>query len=143
VLALAKGGEIAMFRLLYSVQLQGAYVLSLVAGTVLIVILNFVLISSFGIQGAVTAGICSVGMVAGICAWRLRQHIALGTVFSVVMRLAVTLAITASLFSAGERMGLSPWLNAVGACALFPLVAFGAGLVLNPASSRLFKTQLP
>ena len=142
-LALTKGGEIAMFRLLYSVQLQGAYVLSLVAGTVLIVILNFVLISSFGIQGAVVAGICSVGMVAALCAWRLRQHIALGTVFSVLARLAVTLAVTAGLFFAGERAGLSPWLNAVGACALFPLVAFGAGLVLNPVSSRLFKAQLP
>ncbi|MBX5463448.1 MAG: oligosaccharide flippase family protein [Steroidobacteraceae bacterium] len=142
-LAIMKSAEVALYRLLYALQRQMKYLVSLLAGTATTIALNFALLPILGITGAVLAAICSVTLVAAICAWHLRAHLPIRALVSLVLRLAVALGLTASVFFGAREFGISPWANAVLACVAFPFAAFGVGLVLNPAASRLFRFDEP
>jgi PST family polysaccharide transporter len=59
LLAVVKGCEVALYRLLYSVHRQSVYFRSLAAGTIVIVALNVLLVPRFGVAGAIKATVLS------------------------------------------------------------------------------------
>jgi O-antigen/teichoic acid export membrane protein len=137
--AVMKAWEVAFYRLLYAVNRQTFYFGSLVVGTVVIVILNFMLIPRRGILGAIIAAIISILVVDLICAAGLLRQLGSAFLTSVVARLALALAITAAFVALVRSVGAGPWISAVGACALFPLLGVIFGLVPHPKHSLLLR----
>ncbi len=138
VLAVVKGGEVALYRLLYSVHRQSVYFRSLAAGTALIAALNVLLVPRIGVVGAIQAAICSTAGVVLICAAGLARHLARAALAGLLVRLALALAVTWMTAAAAGSLGAGPWLRAAVGCCLFPLAAALAGLVPNPGRSSLF-----
>src|SRR6202022_2166726 len=75
VLAVLKGVEVVLYRLLYAVRRQGTYMGALAVGTALIVVLNYTLIPTFGAAGAVFVVLLSSAVVNLMCAFALRREI--------------------------------------------------------------------
>jgi O-antigen/teichoic acid export membrane protein len=138
ILAVAKGLEIALYRLMYAAKLQSAYLGSLVAGTLLIVALNLSLIPQFGTSGAITAVVVSTLVVDLAAILNLRPHLPVGLFGVALARLGLPLACTAILFMGLRMTGLNEWLVAVSACLLFPLLGIACGLMPHPRRSLLF-----
>jgi PST family polysaccharide transporter len=139
-----KGAEVAFYRVLYSLQRQTLYVVSLVAGSALIVTLNLMLIPSLGLNGAVIAAIVSTAAVDAICAFGLARPVGLRFLASSLVRTAIALAMTAAAVEAIRRTAAGPWVVALTGCLLFPLLGIAAGLVRPPRRSDLLRrTQTP
>ncbi|MGH8322844.1 MAG: oligosaccharide flippase family protein [Steroidobacteraceae bacterium] len=138
LLALAKGGEVALYRLLYAVRRQGSYFLSLCVGTVLMVTLNFVLVPRFALLGAVIAAIVSVLTVDCICAIVLHREVSTRVLAPLLVRLGVVLAVSTSLALLVRGVGGAGWLVASAAAISYPVCAFLAGLPPHPGRSKLF-----
>jgi O-antigen/teichoic acid export membrane protein len=138
VLALTKGLEIALYRLLYATRRQTLYLVALVFGTVLIISLNFWLIPVFGTGGAIGAVVLSTAIVDMIAIMSLRSDLPLSVFALALARLALPLACTALVFLGLQAAGLNDWCVAVGACLAFPILGFACGLMPPPRRSVLF-----
>jgi O-antigen/teichoic acid export membrane protein len=138
VLALLKGGEITLYRLLYAVRLQNTYALSLLVGTVLIVVLNYVLIPKFGLTGAIWAGILSIASVVSICVAGLRRYVPMRIFASAAIRLIAALVITAAIVIFMRYVGFGEWVDGIVPCLIFPVAAIVTGLVPHPRHNTLF-----
>jgi O-antigen/teichoic acid export membrane protein len=134
-----KAWEVVFYRLLYAARRQLFYCGSLIVGTVVIVILNFQLIPRFGIQGAIVAAIISIAVVDLICACGLLRQLGAAFLTSVAARLALALAMTAAIVAGAKTLGGGPWITALGACGLFPLLGLLLGLVPDPRHSLLLR----
>jgi len=143
LLAIVKGAEVALYRLLYSVQRQAVYFRSLAIGTVVIVGLNLVLIPRLGVSGAVQAAVLSTCGVVSICAAGLAQFVRWRVFIELLARLAVALALTWGVSTLAAALGAVPWLSAGLSCCLFPDAAALAGLVPNPSRSLLLGRNHP
>jgi O-antigen/teichoic acid export membrane protein len=136
--AIAKGGEVVLYRLLYCVRRQNRYVASLSIGTAVIVLLNFILIPTFGIRGAIGAAIVSTIVVDTICLNGLRHHVRVRVFLDATARVAAALAVTAAGYEVAGLCGLGPWPQALLATALFPLTGWTLRLVPHIRHSFLF-----
>jgi O-antigen/teichoic acid export membrane protein len=138
--AVMKAWEVAFYRLLYAVRRQAFYCGSLVVGTVMIVILNFQLIPRYGILGAIVAAIASIAVVDLICAFGLLRQLGAAFLTSTAARLTLALGITAATADLAQRLaGAGPWITALIACGLFPLLGILFGLVPHPRHSLLLR----
>ncbi len=138
--AVMKAWEVAFYRLLYAVRRQSYYCGSLVFGTVMIVILNFLLIPRYGILGAIIAAIASIAAVDLICAFGLLRQLGAAFLTSITARLALALGITAAAVVLAQRLAnAGPWISACIACGLFPLLGILFGLVPHPRHSLLLR----
>ena len=143
LLAIVKGVETALYRVLYAARRQTTYLFALSAGTVLIVILNVVLIPRFGLPGAIVAAAVSTACVDAICAARLAQPLAFGFLPVTLLRLLLALGGTAALLAAARWCAFGPWLTAVVGCVGFPLLGVLCGLMPDPRRSQLFHQTGP
>lgn len=138
VLAVFKGVEVVLYRLLYAVKRQNIYMGALAVGTVLIVILNYTLIPRFGAMGAVFVVLLSSAVVNLLCAFALRREISQSLFGKNIVRLASVLALTILAVFGLRALDIGAWEVAIAACVLFPLAALLSGLFPNPRKSPLF-----
>jgi O-antigen/teichoic acid export membrane protein len=138
VLALTKGLEIALYRLLYATKRQNLYLVALVFGTGLIISLNFWFIPVFGTGGAIAAVVLSTVVVDLVAIMSLRSDLPLSVFALALARLALPLACTALVFLGLLASDLNDWIVAVGACLAFPILGFACGLMPPPRRSVLF-----
>lgn len=137
--ALLKGGEAAFYRLLYSTHRQNLYFGSLLAGTVIIWSLNYLLIPQYGLTGAIVAAIVSTVVIDAICIFGLSRRIKPSYVAMTAGRLLLTLGSSALLVAGARRLGAGPWTTALVGCALYPVVGAGLGLLPHPRRSHLLQ----
>jgi O-antigen/teichoic acid export membrane protein len=138
--ALLKGWEVAFYRLLYAVHRQSYYFGSLVVGTVLIVLLNWELIPTHGILGAILAAIICITGVDLICAVGLLRQLRPEFLVSVTARLAAAMGLTAAILALAQRMaGTGQWSSAIIACTLYPVLGMLFGLLPHPRRSPLLR----
>lgn len=137
ILAVCKGMETALSRLLFSVRRQGLYLRALALGTVLIVALNCLLIPYFGLRGAIAAAIVST--IAGdvLCVEGLRGHVRPRVFIGAAVRLAASIAIAIAAAAALRSVGGEPWMQALAAVLLFPPAAYALGLIPSRHGSLL------
>lgn len=140
VLAVVKGGEAALYRLMYATGRTGAYTVAMIVGVCLTVILDLALIPALGLAGAVTAAIVSVGAVVLLCAWNLRDALAMTMLLGTALRTSCALVGTFVIVYLLQRFGVRPWLVALAGCGAYPALGALAGLLPNPSSSSLFQT---
>jgi O-antigen/teichoic acid export membrane protein len=141
VLAVVKGLEIAVYRLLYATRRQNTYLAALVFGTILIVSLNFWLIPAFGANGAIAVVVLSSALVNLICITGLKKELP-GSVFLFSLgRLVLPLACTALVLEGLHSLGLNGWIAAIGACLAFPVLGIASGLLPHPRRSLLLATE--
>jgi PST family polysaccharide transporter len=138
VLAVFKGMEVVLYRLLYAVRRQGTYMGGLAVGTVLIVGLNYTLVPQFGTTGAVFVVLLSSAVVNLICGFGLRHEISRALFGTNIARLAFALALTILTIFLLRTMDIGAWQVAIAACLMFPLVGLLSGLFPNPRRSPLF-----
>ena len=138
VLAVLKGVEVVLYRLLYALRRQGIYLGALAFGTGLIVVLNYTLIPRFGATGAVFVVLLSSAVVNLICAIGLRHEISRALIGSNIARLAFALTMTVLTVSVLRTMDIGAWQVAIAACLMFPLLGLLSGLFPNPRHSPLF-----
>jgi O-antigen/teichoic acid export membrane protein len=138
MLAVSKGVEVVLYRLLYAVRRQGTYMGALAVGTALIVVLNYALIPRFGMAGAVFVVLLSSVVVNIICAIGLRREISRALLGTNIARLAFSLALTILTVIVLRTMDIGAWQVAIAACVMFPLVGLVSGLFPNPRHSPLF-----
>jgi O-antigen/teichoic acid export membrane protein len=138
MLAVLKGVEVVLYRLLYAVGRQGIYMGALAVGTTLIIVLNYTLIPRFGVTGAVFVVLLSSAVVNLICAFGLRHEISRALFGTNFARLAFALTLTVLTVFVLRAMDIGVWQVAIAACLLFPLVGLLSGLVPNPRHSPLF-----
>lgn len=140
-LALLKGGEGTIYRVVYAVRRPSLYFVAMLAGTVLTIALNIALIPRLGLPGAVIAAMASVALVTGVCAARLRRSLTPRVLAGAAMRLAAALAATGAVLVAVERLRAPSWLSALAACGIYPVFGLLAGLLPHPARSRLLHAK--
>ncbi len=138
LLAVAKGLELGLCRLLYATKRQNTYLGAMVLGTVLIVVLNLVLIPQFGMAGAIGAVVASSVLVDLVAIVRLRSDLRPRVLAVSLARLAIPLGVTAIVFTALDATSLNDWYVALIACVAFPALGFATGLMPNPRRSVLF-----
>jgi O-antigen/teichoic acid export membrane protein len=138
VLAVFKGVEVVLYRLLYALEKQNTYLGALAVGTALIVLLNYTLIQRFGATGAVFAVLLSSAVVNLICAFALRDAISHSLFGKSVVRLAIVMGVTILVVFGMKTLELGAWAVGIGGCVLFPLVALVSGSFPNPRKSPLF-----
>lgn len=138
VLALAKGLEVGLYRLLYAVKRQNTYLAALLVGTVLIVSLNFWLIPAFGTAGAIAVVVLSTALVDLVCITGLKKDLPKSLFVLALARLVLPLACTGLVILGLRSLGLNEWSVAVGACLAFPLLGIACGLLPHPRRSLLF-----
>jgi O-antigen/teichoic acid export membrane protein len=140
-LALLKSVDAAFYRLVYALRRASSYLLAILTATVALVSLNFILIPRIGLPGALIAALASVAIVICICAWQTRDLVRTVIVVQVIGRVILTLAVTLAIALVCRRSGAEPWVSAVIACIVYPLVGLAVGLVPNPRHSTLFGSQ--
>jgi O-antigen/teichoic acid export membrane protein len=138
VLAVVKGLEIAIYRLLYSVQKQTTYLVALAGGSALIWMLNIMLIPLFGTGGAILAVVVSTAVVDTVAIVSLRTHLPLRRSVSALTRASATLGFTYGVYLGLHTLGVNEWAVATAACLAFPLFGVISGLVPHPRRSPLF-----
>jgi len=138
VLAVFKGVEVVLYRLLYAVNKQGIYLGALAIGTAMIVLLNYTLIPRFGATGAVSAVLLSSAVVNGVCAVALRHEISHSLFGKNGVRLAFVMGVTLLAVFGLRTLDIGPWEVGIAGCVLFPLAALISGLFPNPRTSPLF-----
>jgi len=137
LLALVKGIEVPLYRLLYCVRRQSWYARSIAVGTVVIAALNCALIPLAGLRGAVLAAIVSTLLVDGACVYGLRRELHPRTVAIVLLRFALALGISWAAGVAVHALGGAPWMRGLAVCGLFPLAAWISGLIPELRNSPL------
>jgi O-antigen/teichoic acid export membrane protein len=138
VLAVFKGVEVVLYRLLYAVNRQNTYLGALAIGTAMIVALNYTLIPRFGATGAVFAVLSSSAVVNVVCAYALRHEISHSLFGKNVVRLAFVMGLTFLAVLGLRALDIGPWEVGIAGCVLFPLAALVSGLFPNPRKSPLF-----
>jgi O-antigen/teichoic acid export membrane protein len=138
LLAIIKGAEVALYRLLYCIHRPAVYLRSLIIGTVAITALNVVLVPRIGVVGAIQAAVVSTCAVVVFCARGMGTHLRGGVLVGLVSRLVFALALTWGLAQTAAYLGALPWLQAALGCAAYPALAAAAGLVPYPGRSPLF-----
>ena len=138
VLAVFKGVEVVLYRLLYAVNKQNTYLGALAVGTALIVVLNYTLIPRFGATGAVSAVLLSSAVVNLMCAFALREEISRSLFGKNMIRLASVLGVTVLAVFGLKTLQIGAWEVGIAGCVLFPLAALLSGLFPNPRKSPLF-----
>jgi O-antigen/teichoic acid export membrane protein len=138
LLALVKGCEVALYRLLYSVHRQSVYFRSLAAGTIVIAALNVLLVPRFGVVGAIKATVLSTVCVVSINAVGLAARVPWQVFAELLARLVAAFALTWALAAAAGALGAAPWIGAVLGCCAFPPIAAVTGLIPYPSRSGLF-----
>lgn len=141
VFALAKGGEVALYRLLFCFRRQSWYAGSLAVGTAVIVTLNVVLIPKFTLRGALAAAIASTIVVDVACLYGLRRHVRLSVFASAAARVTVALGLTTLTFLATDDLGLDPRMRALLCCLLYPIAGFLVGLIPDWRRGPLFSAR--
>jgi len=137
ILALVKGLEIALYRLLYAVKRQNTYLAALVVGTVLILSLNFWLIPAFGTAGAIAVVVLSTALVDLVCITGLHKELPKSLFVFALARLMLPLACTGLVLLGLRSLGCNAWVVAVGSCLAFPLLGIVCGLLPHPRRSLL------
>jgi O-antigen/teichoic acid export membrane protein len=140
-LAVVKGMEIGVYRLLYATRRQNTYLAALAVGTALILSLNFWLIPAFGANGAIAVVVLSTALVNLICITGLKKELPGSLFVFALTRLLLPLACTALVFMALHSLGLNEWIAAIGACLAFPLLGIVSGLLPHPRRSLLLATE--
>jgi PST family polysaccharide transporter len=138
VLAVLKGVEVVLYRLLYAVKRQGTYMGGLAVGTLMIVVLNYALIPQFGATGAVFVVLLSSAVVNVICAFGLRREISQSLFGMNFARLGFALGMTILGVFILRLMNIGAWEVAIAGCVAFPLLGLLSGLFPNPRRSPLF-----
>jgi O-antigen/teichoic acid export membrane protein len=138
LLAVLKGVEVVLYRLLYAVRRQGTYMFALAIGTALIVVLNYMLIPHFGVTGAVFVVLLSSAVVNLICVIGLRHEISQALIGTNIARLGFALALTVFTIFLLRAMDIGAWEVAIAGCLMFPLMGLLSGLFPNPRHSPLF-----
>lgn len=138
VLAVFKGVEVVLYRLLYAVKKQNTYLGALAVGTAMIVSLNYTLIPRFGATGAVFAVLLSSAVVNVLCAFALRREISDSRFGKNVVRLAFVMGVTLVAVFGLRTLEIGAWPVGIAGCVLFPLAALLSGLFPNPRNSPLF-----
>jgi O-antigen/teichoic acid export membrane protein len=136
---LTKTVEAGLYRVMYAMRRQTTYCVGLLAATVVIVILNYQLIPSMGLTGAVIAGIVSTVAIDIICVAVLWNHVGPAFLPASVARLGIVLALTAAAVAGVRHLGAGPWVVALAGCVLFPIIAILARAVPDPRGSPLFR----
>jgi O-antigen/teichoic acid export membrane protein len=138
VLAVFKGVEVVLYRLLYAVKKQNTYLGALAVGTAMIVLLNYTLIPRYGATGAVCAVLLSSAVVNGVSAFALRHEISHSLFGKNGARLAFVLSVTLVAVFGLRTLDIGAWEVGIAGCVLFPLAALVSGLFPNPWKSPLF-----
>ena len=138
VLAVFKGVEVVLYRLLYAVKKQNTYLGTLAVGTAMIVLLNYTLIPRYGATGAVIAVLLSSAVVNVGCAFALRHEIAHSLFGRSGVRLALVLAATLVAVFGLRALDIGAWEVGIAGCVFFPLAALVSGLFPDPRKSPLF-----
>jgi len=138
VLAVAKGFEIAVYRLLYAVRKQTTYLVALAGGSSLVFMLNFLLIPILGTGGAILAVVLSTAVVNAVAIVSLRRHLPLRAIASAMLRVGLPLTLTYGLYVGLNRLGANEWCVAAASCLAFPALGVLSGLVPHPRHSPLF-----
>ncbi|HET9391884.1 MAG TPA: oligosaccharide flippase family protein [Steroidobacteraceae bacterium] len=139
ILAVTKGVETGLYRVLYAARRQTLYFVGLSIGTALIVALNIVLIPSFGLGGAVLAALISTASVDVVCVVGLTRHF--GPVFLpwALARLMLATVGSAVAVLLLQHTALNPWLTAAIGCGIYPIAGVLLGLMPDPRHSHLFR----
>ena len=137
VLAVLKGIEIGVYRLMYAAKRQTTYLAALSVGTVLILGLNFWLIPAFGANGAIAVVVLSTALVDLVCITGLKNELPVSLFGFALGRLMLPLAVTALVFMGLHSLGLHEWIVAIGACLAFPVLGIVCGLLPHPRRSLL------
>jgi O-antigen/teichoic acid export membrane protein len=137
MLALSKGLEIGLYRLLYATGRQHVYLRALMLGTFCIVALNIWLIPRYGMSGAIAAVVASSVLVDGLAIVSLRSDLRPSVFASALLRVGLPLAATAIVFTVLDATSLNDWYVALAACVAYPVFALLCGLVPHPRRSRL------
>lgn len=137
--ALLKGAEAAFYRVLYSIHRQTWYLMSLLVGTVIIWVLNYSLIPSFGLVGAVIAAIISTLVVDFIAAAGVVGRVKGSYLATAAAQLLLALAVTALIAAGLGRIGAGPWTLALLASLAFPFIGAAVGLIPHPRRSLLLR----
>jgi O-antigen/teichoic acid export membrane protein len=137
LLALTKGLEIALYRLLYATKRQNTYLAALVVGTALIISLTYRLIPQLGTGGAIAAVVLSTAVVDVLAIVNLRSELPHSVFALSLARLMLPLACTALVFLGLRASGLNEWCVAAGACVVFPILGYVCGLIPHPRRSLL------
>lgn len=136
-LALVKGVEGTLYRVVYALRRPSVYFVAMLAGTVCTIALNIALIPRLGLTGAVMAAMASVAVVIVGCAIAVRRSLTPAMLLGAILRLAAALAATVALFVATTRAGAPAWAAVLAACGGFPICGLLAGLLPHPTRSRL------
>jgi O-antigen/teichoic acid export membrane protein len=137
--SLLKGAEAAFYRVLYSMHRQNWYLISLLVGTVIIWVLNYSLIPSFGLVGAVVAAIISTVVVDIIAAAGVAGRVKGSYLAMAAAQLLLALAVTKLIAAGLEQIGAGPRIIALLAAVAFPLMGAAAGLLPHPRRSLLLR----
>jgi polysaccharide transporter, PST family len=140
-LALLKSVEAALYRVIYALRRASTYLFAILTATVVLVGANFILIPTIGLPGALCAALASVATLICICAWQTRDLLRPVIVLQVIGRVILTLCITSAIAVAFQHWVRVPWIPAVAACLVYPLIGLAVGLVPNPRHSALFGLQ--
>jgi O-antigen/teichoic acid export membrane protein len=138
-LALIKGCEAALYRLMYVTRRTSAYTGAIVAGVVVAIALNLTLVPMFGLLGAVIATVLSVCAVVGVCAWSMRRTLSIAMFIGAGLRAGFALAITVAVAQLALMLGTRAWISALIACLVYPTFGVLARLLPNPAHSWLLQ----
>jgi O-antigen/teichoic acid export membrane protein len=138
VLALTKGLELGLARLLYATKRQNTYMRALAVGTVVIIVLNIWLIPHYGMTGAIIAVVVSNVLVDVMAIKALRSDLGMSVFAMALGRVSLPLAGTLIVFTALDATVLNDWLVAVIGCAAFPAISLLSGLMPHPRRSLLF-----
>jgi O-antigen/teichoic acid export membrane protein len=102
--------------------------------------LNWELIPTHGILGAIVAAIICIAGVDLICAVGLLRQLRPEFLVSVTARLAAAMGLTAAILALAQRMaGTGQWSSAIIACTLFPVLGILCGLLPHPKRSPLLR----
>jgi O-antigen/teichoic acid export membrane protein len=139
VLAVTKGVETGLYRVLYSARRQTLYLIALSTGTSLIVLLNIVLIPSFGLNGAVLAALISTASVDVVCVVGLQRHFGVLFLPWALVRLALATVASAAIVVLLHHTTLNSWVTAAIGCGIYPIAGVLLGLMPDPRHSHLFR----
>jgi O-antigen/teichoic acid export membrane protein len=137
LLALSKGLEVGLYRLLYATGRQNVYLRALMLGTICIVALNIWLIPQYGMSGAIAAVVASSVLVDGIAIVSLRSDLRPSVFASSLARVGLPLVATALLFTVLDATTLHNWYVALAACVAYPTFGLLCGLIPHPRRSLL------
>ncbi|MBS0418860.1 MAG: oligosaccharide flippase family protein [Proteobacteria bacterium] len=141
VLAITKGLEIGVYRLLYAARRQNIHLAALAVGATLILLLNFWLIPAFGADGAIAVVVISTALVDLICITGLKNELPTSLFVLALARLMLPLACAALVFTSLRSLALNEWIVALGSCLAFPVLGIVSGLLPHPRRSFLLATE--